>query len=273
MKNVAISIPLGVGDFICLKAAFDPVKDQFSSIKLTPARHIIKDFGRDASYNQFVDDIGRLFFSDPPYYFDAGQYPFCEFDAIYSNYGLTPYKPKLGHLLCAGTSLNLDEEYIVITTKVRYVAKSNFQCHSVEFWNTIQSLSSKYKIVVIGEREVETNDEYAIHTSQHIYSIYNDIINNVPNYRVVDLTIPALGISSPNLTQLQQDCLIMKEAKFVITFGVGGNFCLSTAVANMAIGWRTDNLNFFDLVYGKEYPDAIITKKWDHFLNTLRNYL
>src|SRR5208283_5410839 len=141
-----------------------------------------------------------------------------------------PTKPELGHLLCKGQSLSIGD-YIVITTKVRTVPKSMFYPLSIQLWATLQKLSEKYKFVILGEREVEARKEYIkYYENNTIFGIYDQIISNIPNDRIVDLTIPSLGNTPSNLKQIQQDCLIMKEAKFVITIGNGGNLGLSGAV-------------------------------------------
>ncbi|HUC95614.1 MAG TPA: hypothetical protein VMR76_01475, partial [Candidatus Saccharimonadia bacterium] len=169
MRHIEITIPIGLGDLIYIKSAFEAIKDQFSQIKIRFGRHIINDVGRNVEYNKFLDDIGQLFFSEMPYTLDDGAYPFCAHQSIYDNYGITPQKPELAHLLCKGNSLNLDSEYIVITTKLRYFPRQTFDIRADELWSTLKSLTTKYKIVVLGEQEVDMNKEYVFHTSQHIY--------------------------------------------------------------------------------------------------------
>jgi len=93
----------------------------------------------------------------------------------------------------------------------------------------------------------------------------------MPN-NILDLTVPALGITAPNLIQIQQDCLIMNKAKLVITIGVGGGFCMATTVSNV-VGYRTDDDPIANAVFNKEYQDAVITKNWTHFINTLNKYI
>jgi hypothetical protein len=126
-----------------------------------------------------------------------------------------------------------------------------------------------YKLVVLGEKVVEMNPEYQHYTDRYIYSIYQDIMSHVGADRIVDLTFPALGITSPNLTQFLQDCLILNQAKFVITLGVGGNFCMATAVAN-TIGYRLDNDEIADLIFKNELPNAFVTKEFDRFINRIK---
>ena len=48
---------------------------------------------------------------------------------------------------------------------------------------------------------------------------------------------------------------------------------MATSAANMAIGYRTDNYLLADKIFNRDYPNAIITKDWNRFINTLEKYL
>jgi hypothetical protein len=271
MNVIGMTVAIGLGDLIYIKSSFDAVKNNYSQIKIRFNRSIIGSVGRSLEYNQFLDDIGQLFFSQPPYVLCDEPFPYREGLRVYTDFAIKPQKPELGHLLCKGTPLNLDCPYIVMTTKLRYFERDHFNGISPQLWSSVRDLATTHKIVVLGEREVEMNGEYQVHTDKHIYSIYNDIKNNVPADRLVDLTFPALGITSPKLSQVQQDCLIMRDARLVITLGVGGNFCMATAVGN-AVGYRTDDEPIADYVFRMEYPNAHITKDWNKFRHELGKY-
>lgn len=273
MSVIETFIPIGLGDLIYVKAMLDPVKHNFSQIKIALHKELIKVFhGNSVGYSDFLDDICKLFFTESPYILGLNSGAFRSPMQIASDYNVSLQKPELNNLLCQGDSLNLGDEYIVLTTKIRYISKNKLNEISNEFWAIINLLSKKYKIVVLGEKIVEMNQEYIYHTAESIYSIYDNIVAHIPADRLVDLTIPALGITSPNLQQVQQDCLIMSEAKLNITLGVGGNFCMATAVGN-TVGYRTDNHDIFEIIYNKHYPKAVITKDWSTFIQTLREYL
>jgi hypothetical protein len=269
MKEAKLTIAVGIGDNLAVRIFFDAVKHEYSSIKISHDRDIISFWrNNDPQYRQFLDEFGKLIFSEPPYIFTHETYPKINTAGVLSNLGKLPASPNLSHLLCRGNSLNLDEEYVVITTKVRSITKALFMKMSITFWPVLTELSKRYKIVVMGEREMEMSKEY-VYNKHNIFGIYEQIITNVPNNRIVDLTVPALGITSPNLQKIQQDCLIMRNAKKVITFGLGGNFWLAMAVANV-IGYRDDNDGVTDLVNNPMYPTAFITKNWIEFLQTLK---
>lgn len=282
MKQIAASIPTSLGEIINIKYHLDDVKDQYSEIRLNFRKSLwngclhteAPDWPEKKKlWDKYLDDIGVLFFSEPPYVLDSRELPFYDSGDFIRVFGLTYKKAEMAHLLCKGTSLNLGEEYIVITTKARQLTKSSFFGPSIQLWDVLRKLSQKYKIVVLGERVVEMRKEYDSLRDQ-IFGIYEQIIANLPPDRILDLTVPALGETVSDLSQIMQDCLIMNEAKFVVTLGVGGNFCMSTAVAKMAIGFRNDNLPMTNSIFqNREYPNAIITKDWAYFINTLEKYV
>jgi hypothetical protein len=275
-------LPTSLGEIIIIKYHLDQIKNQYDQIKLSFHTQLWKDgLHTDAPdwpekkilWDNYLRGLGQLFFSEPPYILE----PVSKFfggdgQTIIRKHRLQPKKTEMADLLCKGTSLNLDEDYVVITTKIRYLKKTDFYPRATEFWKTIKKLSSKYKIVILGEREVEMRREY-LSSQDSIYGIYEQIISNISNDRILDLTLPALGETVSDLKQIQQDCLIMNEAKLVITLGVGGNSCMSTAVAKMAVGYRNDNLWLSDAIFSREYPNAIITKDWPYFLQVLERYL
>jgi len=273
MSILRITIPIGLGDIIYVKAMLDAIPNRYDQIKIKYHREIIQSYKFDPGYNKFLDDIGALFFSNPPYVItEEPGIPFYGLVSICQDHGITPVKPRLQHLMCKGEPLQIDGEYIVMVTKVRYLSRHLLDTKVMEMWNIIKQLSTKYKIVILGEREVQMHAGYVQIGTNDVYSIYDSIKHHVPEDRIIDLSIPALGISSPSLSQIRQDCLIMNKAKFVITLGVGGGFCMATAVANV-IGYREDSDSIANVVFSSEYPDAVVTGSWNRFIYKLGEYL
>lgn len=279
MKIIETGLPTSLGEIINIKWHLDIIKNQYDQIKLSFDKTLFNmclhteadDWPtKKILWDKYLDDIGRLFFSEPPYVLTNIPYRLRNFDNMIRDYSLQPIKVNMGHILCSGKSLDIGEEYIVITTKARDLFKKIFLPLSTQLWSVLSKLSKKYKIVILGERHVEMRKEYG---SDTVFGIYEQIIANLPNERILDLTVPALGETVADLKDIRQDCLIMKEAKFVVTVGIGGNFCLSTSVANMAIGYRHDNLAVANKVFGQEYSNAIITKDWNYFIKVLERYL
>ena len=281
MKILQLSIPTSLGEIINIKYHLDFIKNNYDQISISFNTSLWKDClhteasdwnHKEKLWIKLLNDIGNLFFSEKPYILDMGKnYPFSDMGVLAHKLKLEPKKAEMANFLCAGNSLNLDEKYIVITTKVRQLPKNIFYPKSVQLWGTLKKLSQKYKIVILGEKLVEMRKEYNS-ISDSVFGLYEQIISNIPNNRILDLTVPALGETVSDLVAIRQDCLIMKEAEFVITLGVGGNFCMATSVANMTIGFRADNLEFTDAIYNKDYHNAIITKNWNYFIQSLEKY-
>jgi hypothetical protein len=276
------AIPTSLGEIINFKYHLDLVKDNYDEIKLGFAKGLwdnalhtesVDWVHRKILWEKFLTDIGQLFFSTSPYIIDPCPTVWRgSVEMLVPYLGISPQKVELANLLCKGESLNLLDKYIVITTKVRHIDKTVLFSLLNQFWPLLNKLSDKYKIVILGEKQVEMRKEYDL-IKNEVFGIYNDIITNVPSDKIIDLTVPALGETVSDLSKIQQDCLIMNEAEFTITFGVGGNFCLATSVSNMAIGFRADNIPFTDIIFNdKEYTNAFITKNWSHFISKLRGY-
>lgn len=267
MKKLEFLIAAGLGDNIILRMALDTVKHNYDEIRIAHNKGIVKDYRNDdPKYFKFLDELGALLFSEPPYIFDHGDYPVIQTYYTYSDLSIIIKNPKLEYLLAKGNSLNLNQEYIVITTKIRTLPKNVFNDISKNFWVILNDLSKKYKIVILGEKEIEGNhpDDW--------FSIYNEIISNLPNDKILDLTVPALGVTAPELHKVQQDCLIMKEAKFVIANGIGGNVWMAAAVAN-TIGFRSDEEPIINIVVNPQFENIFITKNINLFFNKLKEYL
>jgi hypothetical protein len=273
-------IPTSLGEIISFKFYLDLVKNKYNQIKLGFHMPLLYQglhtdtpnwIHRQQLWNTYLQDLGSLFFSQPPYILLPNTNTFYgNINRLINDLKLEPTLPRLSNILPHGTPLNIGE-YIVITTKAREIDPKKFFLHSIKLWSTIKKLSQKYKVVILGERIVEMRKEYK--NSNQIFGIYEQIIVNIPSNRIIDLTVPALGETVNTVKEIRQDCLIMKQAKFTITIGIGGNCCMSTASSTMAIGYRTDNDLLANLTYGKDYPNAIITKDWDRFINIMENYL
>ena len=127
MKKIELTLPTSLGEIINSKGHLDIVKNQYSEIRLSFGKSVWKSAlhteapdwkYKEGLWNKYLDDIGKLFFSEYPYVVDSGVHQFCIIDQLVAKIGIPPIKVDLSRLLCKGTSLNLGEEYIVITTKV-----------------------------------------------------------------------------------------------------------------------------------------------------------
>lgn len=266
MKSMNITSALGIGDILYLKSTLDYVKHEYDEIKITFANGLIKWTNRHSDYEKFIKDLSQLLFDGPPYKIATDGPEFKSMTDVFNDNRLITQKPTLPQL-CNGESLEIDP-YIVITTKVRYLSRNELK--DGELWNVLNQLP--YKIVILGEREVEMNNEYKNDNinGPTVYSIYPELINNLGD-KIIDKTIPALGITSPNLKQLQQDALIMSEAKAMISLGIGGNFVMGLAVAKKLIGYKPGNEFYADIIFAHndQVDNSFVTRNWHIFLQKI----
>jgi hypothetical protein len=276
--NFSKNIALGIGDIIYYKAIFDSYKDIYNIVNFGLEMSLIEAF-RPNKKDEYLDFILKfidlLYKDDNRYTIESpGKFPFSPINDLLFDlnriYHIPLQKPNYAKYLCKGESLNIGE-YIVINTKVRNFNNAKYRQIYNVFYKILNELSLKYKIVILGEKEIERNVEYSCPANiNNIFGLYRDIKNSISN--ITDLTVPALGITTPDIDKIQQDCLIMNEAKACITIGLGGGFCLSTAVGN-TIGLRDDDKDVVAEYFyeGKSYNDAIITKDTNKFFTELRN--
>jgi len=271
MKQISTSICLGLGDNIIARMIFDSVKHEYDQIRISHDKNIFKVYrNNDPAYGKFINDIGNLLFTEPPYYFDQVSYtPIHTFNTTKNIF--IPYQPNIQYLLCKGFSLNIKDEYIVVSTKVRGIKRRNFFPVINDLLIAIRILAQKYTIVIMGERDVEKSGENVVN-SDFIYGIYDQLISAIPSERAVDLTVPALGIVAPDLSRIQQDAFIMQEAKFVITLGIGGNTWLAATSSNRVVGFRDaeDNDLSADILMSPKFSSLTIFKRWNEFINYLK---
>lgn len=273
MNKIATTICLGLGDNLIARMLFDTVKHNYNEITISHSKPIMQIYKNgDIKYANFLNDIGNLLFTEYPYKFDHGSHP--DIHTLNTIQKFSPIiKPNLQYLLCTGNSLNINDQYVCITTKIRMLPKKSFLTKSIYLWKTLAELSNKYKIVIIGERELNESTKYMNDLSFNlVYSIYDNIISNIPSENIIDLTIPSLGLIAPTLSKIQQDSLIMKEAKAVISFGDGGNFWHAVASADKVIAYREDNDTAADSILSPNFTHVSMHKNWDNFIQELAGF-
>jgi hypothetical protein len=272
MKRIGMDINVGIGDHLFLRVFMDGIKNQFDQIAITHSRPGMQFWHNDNQKRwEFNLHLGRLLFSNPPYVLiPNARFSFYPNERIVKELNSKPVKPNID-CLCVGESLKINK-YLVFTTKIRHITKSDFENIKPKLTPTLKKLSQHYQMVILGEREVERTREYDAECNKNqVYGIY-DYLKETITENLVDLSIPALGITCSEMKQLQQDCLIMREAFAVITFGIGGNFWISTCAANQTIGFRTDNEPTTDLMH-QGFPNLKLTKNIDQFISFLESLI
>lgn len=230
---------------------------------------------KEAKLHNLCVELGNLLFSEPPFTF--GMYlPYPRlYHAGYliDDFQLAPKMPQMAKYLCKGTPLNIGE-YVVITTKVREVPKDRYDQHKQELYDLLKQISTLYPVVLLGEKVLEIRKEYVIlQKNNTLFCLYDDLINALPKDRVIDLTKPALSETVSSLSEIQQDCLIMKNAKATITVGIGGNFLLAASSEGNHIAFRDDNYAgtpFCDIHCQTAFTSKISKGDWSKFIQDIK---
>jgi hypothetical protein len=230
----------GIGDILYAWAAVENIKHKYEKIYVDIDFNIITAFKNNSnSYKQFLIDITKIMFCDSKYVLFENKstndtYRLFDIGAL----TWVPI-PTCNLLLDRPSPHKIDGEYIVVTTKNKYITKQNYLSFKNIFLNKIKNLSTKYKIVILGERDVDNNQENIIHA---VETIYSDLIYCCDNY--IDLTEPVLCSTNDSkqqnladLNKVKEDCDLMNKAKCVITLGFGGNMTLAVAVSNKVVGY------------------------------------
>lgn len=265
-----MDINVGIGDHLFLRVFMDGVKDRYDQICITHSRPGMAFWhNNDAKRWEFNLQLGKMLFSEPPYMLvPNARYPFYPNERIVKEVNDKPVRPNVD-CLCVGKSLNIGK-YVVLTTKQRQILLSDFEAAKSKITPALQDLAKRYTIVILGEREVQPTREYTADVNRNrVYGLYDYFTSILPKDKVVDLSIPALGVICSDMSQLQQDCLVMKEAQAVVTFGIGGNLWLSLCTAPRTVGWRGDAEQTTDLMHSG-FPGLRLTRDVDQFIQYLR---
>jgi hypothetical protein len=271
MKRLAMDINVGIGDHLILRIFMDGVKHQYDQIAITHSRPGMAFWhNNDQKRWDFNLQLGKLLFSEPPYVLvPNANFPFYPVHRIIQELNNKPVKPNLD-CLCVGKSLEISP-YVVLTTKQRQIPREMFEQMKEKLTPALQTVASKYMVVISGEREVQRTREYEANVNKDlVYGLYDYYMEILPKDKVLDLSIPALGVTCSEMPQLQQDCLIMKEARAVITFGVGGNLWIAACVANNTIGFRGDPDPIIDMIH-TGFPGLFLSRDINQFIAQLHD--
>jgi hypothetical protein len=156
--------------------------------------------------------------------------------------------------------------YICVNTKIRDLHYNQFLNHLPNLKNALIQLSKKYKIILMGEKEVEQTIEYS-KLKNLVYSMYT----HIKDIDCIDLTVDKLGDTETNLEKLKYDASLMKNAICTINIGAGGNLSISSSVGKSinymqnTVFFKHDFLHFKDNVY----KNCIVHKDFNLFIREL----
>jgi hypothetical protein len=259
-----ISIAPAIGDTVYLRTQLDQLIPEYNEIKVSYYKPFIEHYRgvNVEEYYNFINEYGKLFFSEPPYNFTRDQYRIIVLEDLYFSSHLFPIRRDFSSILCSPTYKNELTDYIVVNTKFRLFKKSEYLKFKNRFFDALRLAAKKYKIVVLGEQKIEFNNEYATYGAELTYTMYDDILANIAKDRIVDLSVPGCGLTVPSLEKIRNDRCILRDAKFVVTIGFGGHFCLSSVTAGKHIALDQQHVGII------EVEQYVINQKNDKFLAT-----
>lgn len=130
-------------------------------------------------------------------------------------------------------------QYIVFHTKLRPAWEIVKRIDVIKnmFRSLCESYKSKYRIVILGERNLKKDLEVDMLS---ITTIYDELMLLKNNNDVIDLTD---DIIIPDYERLKKSIDVIRGAVCNICFGHGGAFCLSITYSKLCIAY-IDNINY-----------------------------
>ena len=151
------------------------------------------------------------------------------FSDIYGNEEYLPY-----HLI-DDFKLNIDlnddylpekyknSEYIIFHTKCRHLSSEDYCALKLKIDSFCEQNTCKYNIIIMGERTFPYTEEVRAHG---ITTIYKELSKLKKHNNVEDITIENI-YNNLDYNSYKKDVLLIKNAKYNICFGLGGQLCTS----------------------------------------------
>lgn len=122
-------------------------------------------------------------------------------------------------------------EYIIFHTKCRHFKHENYDLLKENIKLFCRNSKFKYKIIIMGERVFPHTEEVDMHA---ITTVYNELLE-LKNYNdIIDNSIENI-YNNLNYTNYKNDIKLIKNAKYNICFGLGGQFCSCTVFGKSTI--------------------------------------
>jgi hypothetical protein len=127
-------------------------------------------------------------------------------------------------------NINLDE-YIIFHTKCRHTRDENYSVFKQIIARFCSNNTSKYKIIIMGERIFPHTEEVDVHG---ITTVYNELIELKNHNDIIDNSIENI-YSNLDYDNYKKDIKLIQNAKYNICFGLGGQLCTSTIFGKSTI--------------------------------------
>ena len=167
--------------------------------------------------------------------------------------------------------INNNEEYIIFHTKCRHLIYEDYPLLKSTIKNFCNKHKSNFKIIIMGERTFPDTEEAYEHG---ITTIYNELMELKNCNNIIDLTIENI-YSNLDYENYKKDIQLIKNAKFNICFGLGGQFCSSVIFGKSTIVYckvldllNTDNFNKHNYYFSNlnECLNLIKEKCFNYFI-------
>jgi hypothetical protein len=214
IKNKLLSIPfyINLSYFTQPYYNMEPINQLEFRIKL------IKDVIR---YNEIPEEMVVFIFSINSYINESMPYNLIE------NYNL---KFDINETIDIKDAIGYNE-YIIFHTKCRHTINENYLFFKEKYKQFCGTHKSKYKIIIMGERIFPHTEEVDIHG---ITTIYSELLELKKHNDIIDNSIEII-YSNLNYDNYKNDINLIKNAKYNICFGLGGQLCTSVVFGKSTI--------------------------------------
>ena len=208
-----VALRIGIGDIICSRLILEGTD---AEVCLDSRLLKYKDENKEA-YLAFANEFAEFIFEGIKFHrTDSSEFRAVGWEDLY----MEGHRPKVGPWIDKLCIPHEAGDYICLFTKCRGFVAQDAEIFVDQLIPILNKLDCP--IMVIGEREVEMNAEYRLNKVCSIYPFLKERI-----HRMVDMTIPALGLTVPTLRQFREDCCNIRRSKGVVNIGLGGNLVMS----------------------------------------------
>jgi len=247
LKLNKIKPNLGIGDLLLCYSYIMQHYEEYDKFFILLDYNIITLFRNDSnSIKEFTKRLTNKIFSDPkieiieydPYQNYDDYVPHDLLDNIISNQNIFRLV-NMSHLIKNIEIKKYDKPYFILNTKIRLENYNFYLSFKDEFLKIINELSKSYKLILMGERQMEINREYSADPpGLGAFLIYDDILNNIDKNNIIDLTRNEL-LHQNDINDFLKDCYLINKSSFSILLGRSGVSFIVSSFSDNVIGFRT----------------------------------
>ncbi len=159
-------------------------------------------------------------------------------------------------------------DYVIIHTKCRHLSGENYSLLKENIKSFCNIAKFRYKVIIMGERNFPCTEEVILHG---ITTVYDELLGLKNNNTINDITVDNI-YNNLNYDSYKNDVNIIKNAKYNICFGVGGQFCTSIIFGKSTIVYCSV-INILDHINKDIFlEDSYYFTNMVDFFNTISQY-